>query len=176
MIRWGLTHDLFAVWYWKLTCSVVFWFFLCVCDHPESPYPLCRKRPPVSLTRCFLHILTLSHSVKMFDASASRAVSGSEIMLCTLFSLRFFYLFYFIFFACTTWPYYSCWCWLTTPRYSGHSLWEAGCVAVCQGLVINQANRYNRNTEWLEDAVFPDTTQCADSEKLLRAAMANKQQ
>jgi len=61
------------------------------CDHPESPYPLCKKRPPVSLTRCFLHILTFLHNVKMFDASARRAVSGSEIMLCTLFSLRAFW-------------------------------------------------------------------------------------
>lgn len=45
----------------------------------------------MSLTRCFLHILTFLHSVKMFDASASRAVSGSEIKLCTLFSLRVFW-------------------------------------------------------------------------------------
>lgn len=62
----------------------------------------------MSLTRCFLHIPTLSHSVKMFDASASRAVSGSEIMLCTLFGLRFFYLIYFIFLLALPGPYYSC--------------------------------------------------------------------
>lgn len=65
--------------------------FFFVCDHPESPYLLCKKRPLESLTRCFLHILTFLYSVKMFDASASRAVSGSEIRLCTLFSLRVFW-------------------------------------------------------------------------------------
>lgn len=59
-----------------------------MCDHPEYPYPLCKKRPSVPLTRCFLHIMTPLDSVKMFDASASRSGPRSEIMLCTLFRLR----------------------------------------------------------------------------------------
>lgn len=56
----------------------------------------------MSLTRCFLHILIFLHSVRMFDASASRTGSGSEIMLCTLFSLRVFW-FVEVFFVVVWW-------------------------------------------------------------------------
>lgn len=91
--------------------GVFCWLFFC--DHPESPYPFYKKGPPVSLTRCFLHIPTFLHSVKMFDASARKAVSGSQIILCTLFSFRefwfvgldlFWVVFFFFFSAYVTWP------------------------------------------------------------------------
>lgn len=92
----GLTHGLFTVRYWKLTHSMLW----SSCDHLKPPYPLHMKQPPVPLPRDIpdTHWLIL-HSVTIAGAAAGRAVSGSEITLCTLFSLCFV-----LVFTRTTWP------------------------------------------------------------------------
>lgn len=92
----GLTHGLFTVRYWKLTHSMLW----SSCDHLKPPYPLHMKQPLVPLPRDIpdTHWLIL-RSVTIAGAAAGRAVSGSEITLCTLFSLCFV-----LVLTRTTWP------------------------------------------------------------------------